>query len=59
MRCELCGKSIEEAFLGKLKGTLIKINEKGKNKIYAGCDECQKQFKSNIKEEIKKKVLPP
>jgi len=53
MKCHLCGKEIEEAFLGKLKGTIIKIKENNKYKIYHICTECQKKHK-NLKEELKK-----
>ncbi len=56
MKCELCGKEIRETFLNKLNGTIIKINIKGKNKVYAVCDDCQKQFKNKVKEEIRKKL---
>ncbi len=56
MKCELCGKNIEETFLGKLRGALIKVNEKGKNRIYAVCCDCQKQFKSKVNEELNKKL---
>jgi len=36
-KCSICGKKIEEIFLGKIKGTYIK----GK----AVCSECQKEGK--------------
>jgi protein-arginine kinase activator protein McsA len=40
MKCELCKKNIEEIFLKKIVGTVIK-DEKGK-KHYI-CAECQKK----------------
>ena len=55
-KCFLCGKKIEEIFLGKKKGTVVKIGEKGKNKIYYICDDCQKKFKNKVKEEVLKKL---
>lgn len=54
MKCNLCGKEIEETFLGKLKGTVVKINEGGKNKIFYACKECQKKHK-NLREELSRK----
>ena len=54
MNCDLCGKKIEEAFLGKLKGTVVKINFNGKNKLYNICPECQKKHK-DLKEILKDK----
>lgn len=53
MKCDICGKSIGETFLGKLNGTIIKIREGNKNKVYHACSECQKKFKGRLKEEVK------
>ena len=47
VKCEICGKNINETFLNKLIGTYIK-DEKGKK--HTICFECQKKFKT--KEEI-------
>jgi ribosome-binding protein aMBF1 (putative translation factor) len=47
-RCDICGKKIEELFLGKIKGTYTK--KEGKLKTI--CFECQKKFKT--KEDILK-----
>ena len=55
MKCELCKKEIEETFLGKFKGTVVKINVSGKNKIYYVCGECQKKFGNKLKEELMNK----
>ncbi len=51
MKCNICNKNIEETFLKKMVGTVVK-DKKGK-KHYL-CDSCQKQFK--IKEEILEKL---
>ncbi|MEM4254034.1 MAG: hypothetical protein QXR48_01460 [Candidatus Woesearchaeota archaeon] len=47
MKCELCKKTIEQTFLGKILGTYVK-NSKGKQHVI--CFECQKKFRK--KEEI-------
>ena len=54
MKCDICGKEIEETFLGKLKGTVVKINEGGKNRAYHACPVCQKKHK-DLKAELSKK----
>ncbi len=54
MKCDLCGSAIEETFLGKLKGAVVKINEGGKNKIYHVCSNCQKSV-GNVKDALRKK----
>ncbi len=51
MKCEICKKKIEQTFLKKIRGTLVK-DEKGK-KHYL-CSECQKTLKT--KENILKSV---
>ncbi len=40
-KCDICGKNIEQTFLGKVIGTYIK-DEKGKK--HTVCFECQKKF---------------
>lgn len=54
-KCALCGEKIEETFLGKLDGTLIKIKDEKKNKnhTYYVCANCQKKF-SEVKAEVMK-----
>ncbi len=47
MKCELCKKGIEQTFLNKILGTIVK-DEKGKQHVI--CFECQKKFQK--KEEI-------
>ena len=55
MKCALCNKEIEETFLEKFRGTIVKINVNSKNKIYHVCGECQKKFGNKLKEELMKK----
>lgn len=54
MKCDLCGKEMEALFLDKFKGTVVKVNVEGKNKIYNICSECQIKHK-DIKSELIKK----
>lgn len=54
-KCSLCGKKIEETFLGKLSGTIVKIRKGEANEIFYACDDCQKKFGNKIKEELSKK----
>ena len=54
MKCDLCKKDIEEAFLGKAKGSIVKMKQGEKNKIYNVCSECQKKYGKSIKEEVAK-----
>jgi len=53
MKCGICSSEIGETFLGKLDGTLVKINENGKNRIVYICPECQKKYRDKTKEKIK------
>lgn len=48
MKCELCKSTIEELFLGKIKGTYVK-DAKGKKHIV--CFDCQRKFE-NSKEQM-------
>lgn len=48
IKCDLCGKKIEETFLGKLNGTIIK---RGKKLKYA-CPDCQKKYKDKLMEKF-------
>jgi len=54
-KCDLCGRKLEETFLTKFKGTIVKIKKGEKNKICYACPDCQKQHGSKLKEEISKK----
>jgi len=42
MKCEICGKKLEETFLNKVVGGYVK-DEKGKKHLV--CSECQKKYK--------------
>ena len=48
VKCSICKTAIQELFLGKKKGTVIK--KPGSSKLYEICFECQKKF--NRKEEL-------
>lgn len=51
-KCSICGNKLEELFLEKVKGTLIR--KPGSKKQYEVCFECQKRFKT--KEELLKHI---
>jgi len=51
MKCEICKNKIEQIFLGKIKGTVIK--KPGSSQPHYICQDCQKKYK---KEEILKKI---
>ncbi|MBU1112106.1 MAG: hypothetical protein ABIG93_05450 [archaeon] len=51
-KCNICGNKLQELFLGKVKGTVVK--KPGKSKQYHVCFECQKNFKN--KEELLAKL---
>lgn len=55
-KCVLCGKNIEETFLDKLKGTIVKIKKGNKNVFYYVCSSCQEKYKDNVKKEVEKIV---
>ena len=52
MKCTICGNDIEEAFLEKIKGTIVKIKKGDKNVECPVCDRCQKQYKDKLKEKV-------
>jgi len=52
VKCAICGDKLDELFLGKLKGTIVKIP--GKSKQYSVCFVCQKKF--TTKEELLKRI---
>jgi len=52
MKCEICKEKIEEIFLGKIKGTIVK--KPGESKPHYVCQHCQKKHQS--KEEILSKI---
>ncbi|MBU0459265.1 MAG: hypothetical protein KJ771_00490 [Nanoarchaeota archaeon] len=43
-KCNICGNKLQELFLEKLKGTVVK--KEGSSKKYHVCFECQKKFKN-------------
>jgi len=49
-KCGICKENIQELFLGKLKGTVIR--KEGSSKKYEVCFACQKKF--NHKELLEK-----
>ena len=51
-KCSICSNKIQELFLEKLKGTIVK--KEGSSKQYPICFECQKKFQS--KEEMLKQL---
>ena len=52
MKCESCGKKIEETFLSKFKGTYVKVKENKKNKLITICNECQKKLGKDLKKNL-------
>lgn len=52
MKCAICGNEIEDSFLEKIKGTIIKVKKEDKNENYYICDKCQKEYKEKLKEKI-------
>ena len=57
MKCHLCNEEIEELFLGKIKGTIVKIKVKGKNELFHVCNGCQKKYGDKLKEELRNKII--
>jgi transposase-like protein len=55
MKCDLCSAELEENFLEKKKGTVVKINKNGKNRLDYICPNCQRQFGNKLKEELSRK----
>ena len=52
MKCEICGKEIEETFLGKLNGAAVRIKKGESVKVHHVCSECQREYHGKIKEKI-------
>jgi len=46
MKCEICKKSIQETFLKKVVGTVVKDK---KGKMHTICSECQKKLGTKAK----------
>jgi uncharacterized protein with PIN domain len=51
--CAVCGEVIEETFLNKINGTVVKLDNKGVNDFFYACSSCQKKFGRKLKEEVK------
>ncbi|MBI4981302.1 hypothetical protein HZC30_07165 [Candidatus Woesearchaeota archaeon] len=51
-KCTICSNKIEELFLEKLNGTIVK--KPNSNKHYPVCFDCQKKFRT--KEELLSKI---
>jgi hypothetical protein len=54
-KCDLCGRKLEETFLTKFSGTIVKIKKGDKNKTCYACPDCQRQHGNKLKEELAKK----
>jgi hypothetical protein len=52
MKCEVCNNKIDETFLNKIVGTIIKDDKGKKHNI---CSNCQKEYNNN-KDEILKNI---
>jgi len=52
MKCDICAENIEETFLEKIKGTVIKIKKGEKTKEYHVCDRCQKEYGDKIRGKV-------
>ena len=55
MKCGICNQEIEETFLGKIKGTVVRMKRGDKVAEYHVCDTCQKEFGEKIKEGLMEK----
>ncbi len=53
-KCFLCGEKIEENFLGKINGTIIKVSKNTRTGKEYICKDCQKKYKDNLKEKVNK-----
>ena len=56
MQCSLCEDNIEEGIMGKIKGTIVKVNKEGKKHSFYICSSCQKKHGDKLEEEVSKKV---
>jgi len=51
-KCDLCGKKLEETFLGKVNGTAVKVKDGDSNKIKYACPSCQTQHGRELKKKL-------
>ena len=52
MKCAICSQDIEETFLGKLNGTVLRMKNGDKVKEYWVCGRCQKEYGDGIKKKM-------
>ncbi len=52
MKCSICGNKVQETFMKKIVGTVVK--KEGSSKQYPICFECQKKF--TTKKELLKNI---
>lgn len=50
MKCAICGKELQNTFLGKMRGNIVK--SAGKTNYV--CNECFKENQNNIKQKVNK-----
>ncbi len=48
VKCDICNEKIETLFLGKIRGTYIKKD----NKLRTVCSKCQSRLKEEIQENL-------
>jgi hypothetical protein len=53
-KCEICGEKLEETFLGKVRGTTIRVKKNTRTGFVYICNNCQKEHKDKIKEIVNK-----
>jgi len=51
-KCCLCGEKINETFLNKIDGTIVKTGEGETSKKFYVCSTCQKELKEKLKEKV-------
>ena len=52
MKCHLCESKIEETFLEKPIGTIVKIKKGEKREVYHICPGCQRQHGKDLKKKL-------
>lgn len=56
-KCFLCGEKIEEIFLGKIDGTIIKISKNTRTGKEYICSDCQKEHGDKLKYAVEKSKI--
>jgi uncharacterized protein with PIN domain len=54
-RCSICDNEIEDENGGKIKGTIVKVLENGKNRLIYVCSSCQSEEPEKYVEKAKVK----